>query len=171
MTVSPDNAARLRHNVAMLQQVGVNTQVITAQELQELQPACQVNDLVVAAYEPESGYADPRATTTAFMQRAQQQGAILREGVIVSGLRSAGGRVVGVDTNEGPIDAPIVVVMAGPWSDRLLKTVCLTFPITPQRAQIAFYQRPAALAQGQGVHRQAIGTYSRPMEANLSLVA
>ena len=37
MTVSPDNAERLRHNVAMLQQVGVNTQVITAQELQELQ--------------------------------------------------------------------------------------------------------------------------------------
>ena len=98
MTVSPENAARLRHNVAMLQQVGVNTQVITAQELQALQPACQVGDLVVAAYEPESGYADPRATTTAFMQRAQQQGAMLREGVMVTGLRTAGGRVVGVDT-------------------------------------------------------------------------
>src|SRR5499425_1720377 len=48
MTVSPDNTERLRHNVAMLQRVGVNTQVITAQELQELQPACQVGDLVVA---------------------------------------------------------------------------------------------------------------------------
>src|SRR5256712_2785351 len=145
MTVSPDNAERLRQNVTMLQHVGVNTQVITAQELRELQPACQVGDLVVAAYEPESGYADPRATTTAFMQRAQQQGAMLREGVMVTGLRTAGGRVVGVDTNEGPIDAPIVVVMAGPWSDRLLKTAGITFPITTQRAQIAFYERPAAL--------------------------
>ena len=35
MTVSPDNAERLRHNVAMLQQVGEHA-VITAQELQEL---------------------------------------------------------------------------------------------------------------------------------------
>ena len=87
MTVSPGNAERLRQNVAMLQHVGVNTRVITAQELRELQPWCQVEDLVVAAYEPESGYADPRATTTAFMQRAQQQGATLREGVIVTALR------------------------------------------------------------------------------------
>ena len=46
----------------MLQHIGVDTHVITARELRELQPLCQVGDLVVAAYEPKSGYADPRAT-------------------------------------------------------------------------------------------------------------
>jgi sarcosine oxidase subunit beta len=171
MTVSPDNAARLRHNVAMLQHLGVNTCVITAQELRELQPLCQVGDLVVAAYEPESGYADPRATTTAFMQRAQQQGATLQEGVLVTALRTAGGRVVGVNTTVGPIDAPIVVVMAGPWSDRLLQTVGLAFPITPQRAQIAFYHRPVELAQGHMVFIDgAVGTYFRPHGQDLTLI-
>jgi sarcosine oxidase subunit beta len=171
MTVSPGNAERLRQNVAMLQHVGVNTRVITAQELRELQPWCQVEDLVVAAYEPESGYADPRATTTAFMQRAQQQGATLREGVIVTALRTAGGRVVGVNTTAGPINAPIVIVMAGPWSDRLLKTVGLAFPITPQRAQIAFYHRPVELAQGHMVFIDgAVGTYFRPHGQDLTLV-
>lgn len=171
MTVSPENAERLRHNVAMLQRLGVNTRVITAGELQELQPACQVDGLVVAAYEPESGYADPRATTTAFMQRAQQQGAILREGVTVTGLRTAGGRVLGVDTHDGPMDAPIVVVMAGPWSDRLLQTAGIAFPLTPQRAQIAFYHRPAALAQGHMVFIDgALGTYFRPHGQELTLI-
>jgi len=171
MTVSPGNAERLRQNVAMLQHVGVNTRVITAQELRELQPWCQVEDLVVAAYEPESGYADPRATTTAFMQRAQQQGATLREGVIVTALRTAGGRVVGVNTTAGPINAPIVIVMAGPWSDRLLKTVGLAFPITPQRAQIALYHRPVELAQGHMVFIDgAVGTYFRPHGQDLTLV-
>ena len=171
MTVSPVNADRLRQNVTMLQHVGVPTQVITAQELRELQPLCQADDLVVAAYEPESGYADPRATTMAFMQRAQQHGATLREGIMVTGLRTAGGRVVGVDTNDGPIDAPIVVVMAGPWSDRLLKTVGIAFPITPQRAQIAFYHRPVELAQGHMVFIDgALGTYFRPHGQDLTLV-
>jgi sarcosine oxidase, subunit beta len=155
MTVSPDNAERLRHNVA----------------IRELQPLCQVGDLVLAAYEPESGYADPRATTTAFMQQAQQQGATLQEGVLVTALRTAGERVVGVNTNIGPIDAPIVVVMAGPWSDRLLKTVGLAFPITPQRAQIAFYHRPVELAQGHMVFIDgAVGTYFRPHGQDLTLV-
>jgi sarcosine oxidase subunit beta len=115
MTVTPDHADHLRKNVEMLRRVGVNTSVIAPQELQELQPFAQVDDLTVAAYESESGYADPLATTTAFMRQAQHQGARLREGVAVTAIRTSGGRVIGVDTSAGPFDAPIVVVMAGPW--------------------------------------------------------
>jgi len=64
-----------------------------------------------------------------------------------------------------------VVVMAGPWSDRLLKTVGMAFPITPQRAQIAFYHRPSALAQGHMVFIDgAVGTYFRPHGQDLTLV-
>lgn len=171
VTVTPDNAERLRKNVEMLQRIGVTTSVITAQELRELQPFARVDDLTVAAYEPESGYADPRATTTAFMQQAQRQGATLREGVRVTAIRTAGGRVIGVDTSGGPIDAPIVVVMAGPWSDRLLKTADIDFPLTPQRAQIAFYQRPAELAKGHMVFIDgALGTYFRPHGTELTLI-
>src|SRR5919108_3046545 len=113
MTVTPDNADRLRKNVEMLRRLGVKTSVLTSQELREVQPFTHVDDLTVAAYEPESGYADPRATATAFMQQAQQQGATLREGVAVTGIRTQGGRVGGVDTSDGPFEAPVVVVMAG----------------------------------------------------------
>jgi sarcosine oxidase subunit beta len=169
MTVTPDNADRLHHNVRMLQRLGVKTSVLTAQELRELQPFTHVDDLTVAAYEPESGYADPRATATAFMQQAQRQGATLREGVAVTAIRTSGGRVVGVDTTDGPFEAPVVVVMAGPWSDRLLRTVDIDFPLTPQRAQIAFYHRPPPLAQGHMVFIDgALGTYFRPHGEGLS---
>jgi sarcosine oxidase, subunit beta len=171
MTVSPDNADRLRKNVEMLQQVGVKTSVLTSQELRELQPFTQVDDLTVAAYEPESGYADPRATATAFMRQAQRQGATLREGVAVTAIRISGGRVVGVDTSDGPFAAPVVVVMAGPWSDRLLRTVGVDFPLTPQRAQIAFYHRPPPLAKGHMVFIDgALGAYFRPHGEGLTLI-
>jgi sarcosine oxidase subunit beta len=171
VTVPPDNADRLRQNVQMLQRIGVNTSVLTAQELRELQPFTQVDDLMVAAYEPESGYADPRATTTAFMRQAQRQGATLREGVAVTAIRTKGGRVVGVDTSEGAFEAPVVIVMAGPWSDRLLRTVDIDFPLTPQRAQIAFYHRPPPLAQGHMVFIDgALGAYFRPHAAGLTLI-
>jgi sarcosine oxidase subunit beta len=171
MTVTSDNADRLRKNVEMLQHVGVNTSVIGPQELRELQPFTQVDDLLVAAYEPESGYADPRATATAFMRQAQRQGAILHEGVAVSAIRLDGRRVVGVDTSAGHFDAPIVVVMAGPWSDRLLRTVDIDFPLTPQRAQIAFYHRPPPLANGHMVFIDGIlGTYFRPHGEGLTLI-
>jgi sarcosine oxidase subunit beta len=171
LTVTPDNADRLRKNVEMLQHVGINTSVISAQELRELQPFTQVDDLTVAAYEPDSGYADPRATATIFMQQAQRQGATLREGVAVSAIRIDGGRVVGVDTSDGRFDAPRVVVMAGPWSDRLLRTVDIDFPLIPQRAQIAFYHRPPPLAKGHMVFIDgALGTYFRPHGEGLTLI-
>ncbi len=171
MTVTPDNAERLRHNVAMLRRVGVNTSVLNPQELRELQPFTQVDDLTVAAYEPESGYADPRATATAFMQQALWHGATLREGVAVTAIRTTSGRVVGVDTTDGPFEAPIVVVMAGPWSDRLLRTVGIDLPLTPQRAQIAFYHRPPSLAEGHMVFIDgALGTYFRPHGEGLTLI-
>jgi sarcosine oxidase subunit beta len=171
MTVTPDNAERLRHNVAMLQAIGINTSVITPQELRELQPCAQVDDLTVAAYEPESGYADPVATATAFMQAALRQGATLREGVEVTAIRRAGGRVLGVDTTDGLFEAPVVVVMAGPWSDRLLQTVGIDFLLTPQRAQVAFYRRPPELARGHMVFIDgALGAYFRPHGDALSLI-
>jgi sarcosine oxidase, subunit beta len=171
MTVTPDNATRLRQNVQMLQHIGINTSVLTCQELRELQPFTQVDDLTVAAYEPESGYADPRATATAFMQQAQRQGATLHEGVAVTAIRTRGGHVVGVDTADGPFEAPVVAVMAGPWSDRLLRTVDIDFPLTPQRAQIAFYRRPPPLASGHMVFIDgAFGTYFRPHSEGLTLI-
>jgi glycine/D-amino acid oxidase-like deaminating enzyme len=171
VTVTPDNADRLRQNVEMLQRIGVNTAVITPQDLRALQPFAQVDDLAVAAYEPDSGYADPQATATAFLQQAQRHGATLREGVTVRAIRTSGGRVVGVDTPDGPFDAPTVVVMAGPWSDRLLRTVGIDFPLTLQRAQIAFYHRPPPLAEGHMVFIDgALGTYFRPHAEGLTLV-
>jgi sarcosine oxidase subunit beta len=171
MTVTPANVERLRKNVAMLQRIGVNTSVISAPELRALQPFCWVDDLSVAAYEPESGYADPKGTTSAFMHAARSRGASLREGVVVTGIRALGGHVIGVDTSEGPIDAPIVAVMAGPWSDRLLKTAGIPFPLAPQRAQIAFYQRPPELAKGHLVFIDgALGAYFRPHGQGLTLI-
>ncbi|MCA1647803.1 MAG: FAD-binding oxidoreductase, partial [Chloroflexi bacterium] len=61
--VSAENADRMRANVAMLQSIGVNTCVLTPAELHHQFPACEVQDVGLAAYEPDSGCADPVATT------------------------------------------------------------------------------------------------------------
>jgi sarcosine oxidase subunit beta len=105
------------------------------------------------------------------MQQAQRQGATLHEGVVVTAIRTSGGRVVSVDTSTGPFEAPIVIVAAGPWSDRLLRTADIDFPLTLQRAQIAFYRRPPPLAKGHMVFIDgALGTYFRPHGEELTLI-
>ncbi|MBI4639573.1 MAG: FAD-binding oxidoreductase [Candidatus Tectomicrobia bacterium] len=170
MTVTPENAEKLRKNVEMLKGIGIKTEVITAQDLRELQPFCHVDDLTLAAYEPESGYADPKATTYAFLHKAQEMGATLHEGVAVTKIRVEGHRVVGVETTDGSIDSPRVVLMAGPWSGRLAKTSGVEISIQPRRAQIAFFKRAPELARGHFVFIDgAQGSYFRPHGGELTL--
>ena len=55
-------ADALRANVAMHQGIGIDTRTVGPDEVAALVPGAVVDDIVVAAYEPRSGYADPSAT-------------------------------------------------------------------------------------------------------------
>ena len=78
--VDHGNIENLKANVMMHQRVGVNTRVVSPQEVRDIEPVCSLG-IGVGAYEPDSGYADPLLTTFAFAQRAKELGADLREGL------------------------------------------------------------------------------------------
>ncbi len=131
----------LAANVEMLRSVGVNTWLISREELLALDPAIAADDVAVAAYEPEGGYADPVATTLGFALRAQQLGAELRLGTPATGIRIEAGRVTGVTTPDGTISAGAVVLAAGAWANRLLSPLGLDFGLKPNRVQVAIFRR------------------------------
>lgn len=132
----------LAANVALQQRVGIRTSLVSADDLKDLAPHLDVRDLVAAAYEPDSGYADPVKTTTALAARAQALGAEVHEGVAVTGLLVTGDRVNGVKTAQGDIDAPVVVNAAGPWAARLARQAGIVLPIDVSRHQVASMRRP-----------------------------
>src|SRR6187551_1718681 len=51
------NVELLARNVAFQQSLGIETEVVTAEQLKELQPWCAADDIWTAAYEPISGFA------------------------------------------------------------------------------------------------------------------
>jgi glycine/D-amino acid oxidase-like deaminating enzyme len=53
--VSPDKSHLLRQNVARLQGIGVNTHLISSDELRALDPGVVTQDVDIAAYEPDAG--------------------------------------------------------------------------------------------------------------------
>src|SRR5215216_279155 len=171
MVVGPEDVERLRANVDILRGLGVETEVLTPQELGEAQPYARVDDVGAAAYEPLSGYADPHKTTLAFADAARRHGAVFHTGRAVTAIRTERGRVVGVETERGPIDAGAVVVAAGPWAPRLLTTAGVDLPIAPTLAEIAYLRRPAPVTEGHMVYIDRVaGAYFRPQAPRLTFV-
>jgi sarcosine oxidase subunit beta len=144
--VTPENEQKLRSNVDMLERVGVNTRVIGPQELSEVAPWWRVDDVVAAAWEPDSGCADPVGTVHGLLERAADLGTEVLTHTEVTGLESTGGRITGVQTNNGPIATSAVVVAGGVWAIPMLRDLGIPVEMEPVRVQVALFRRPPSMA-------------------------
>ena len=169
--VTPDLTEKLRANVRMQQDLGVNTRVVAREEIAEVQPGLWLDDVDLAAYEPEAGYADPPSVAYSLMTAARERGVRLRTGTAVTKITTQGGRVTGVETDQGPVAAPTVLIAANAWSRPLLQSVGQDLPISVERHEVAVAERPPALAGGHvTVLDGPLDTYFRVEGSNLTLI-
>jgi sarcosine oxidase subunit beta len=169
--VAPQFADHLRRNVEMLKGIGVNTRAITGAELRDLQPFANVDDIGAAAYEPDSGYANPAETVEGFRRRATELGARVLQWTAVTRVIRQESRVTGVETSAGRIDAGSVIVAAGAWSRRLCAEIGLELHARPKAIDTVAVTRPPELAKGHMVFIDNVqGNYFRPESGGLTLV-
>ena len=132
----------LERNVAMQQELGVNTGLVTAADLREVAPMLVVDEAEGLAWEPESGYADPYLVTTSYAARARDLGAEIKMRAPARMIEVSGDRVRAVVTDEGRVETPVAVVAAGPWSKGELAKVGVDMPLDTVRHQVASLTRP-----------------------------
>lgn len=167
----PEYHTQLEANVAMHRSLGVNTQLLPAQDALKLDPSLYVEDVTHVVYEPESGFADPNATTFSLAQAAQQHGVEFLFGTTVTRVQTAGKRVTGVETTQGTIAAPVVVVVAGAWANQLFAPLGLDLGLQPRRAEIAIFRWPHDRAPQHLTYIDRIHQmWVRPIDGNCSLV-
>jgi len=169
--VRPEYEDALRENVKMHQQIGIPTFLITSEDVRRLAPEFVTDDFSIAAYEPESGYADPSSTTRSFIEAARLKGANLVQDCQVSGIKVEAGRVKGVETNQGAFFAPLVVNAAGAWAARIGRMAGLEVPVETWRHETLFIRRPPELGPSHPtVIDDALSMYFRPETGGLTLV-
>jgi sarcosine oxidase subunit beta len=134
--------AALRARVSRDRSLGWESTIVEPADVFRLAPYVQVDDVALAAYEPGAGYASGRDTTRGFVERAVQLGADVQTGLEVVGLIELGGRITGVRTTSGSIDATIVVIAAGARSAALLQSVGLSLPVVPVLTRTAAFAWP-----------------------------
>jgi sarcosine oxidase, subunit beta len=140
--IAPGQEPQLRANVAMMRALGVDTFLVGPKELRELDPWICVDDVELAAYEPESGYANPSATANGFAQRARELGVDIRLGLPATRVLAERNRVVGVETPEGRIATRSVVLATGAWTDPLLAPLGIELGLQVNRIQVVIFRRP-----------------------------
>jgi sarcosine oxidase subunit beta len=172
LQISPPEAAQAtREIVALQQRLGVKAELLSVDDVHTLYPALNTEKVAVGAYEPEGGFADPHSLASSFVDRARERGAAVHLGMPVRQVLVEGHRVRGVLTDRGRIDAPIVVIAAGPWAQQVGRMVGVDFPLQVLRSQIAIFQ-PQQVAENPSlvVVDPLHGTYFRPEVGNITLV-
>src|SRR4051812_19663989 len=161
---------RVRANSAAHRAMGVDSRVVGPDEIRGIAPALVGGD-EVAAYEPGSGYADPSMTATSFLAAARARGARLMTAAEVTAIPVEGGRVIGIRSSRGNVDAPVVVDAAGAWARGVAALAGLDIPVDVWRHDTGYLcltdavQRPIPV-----VIDNSRGMYFRPEGTDLLLV-
>lgn len=161
----------LEFNVEMQKRNGVNVTKISPSDLKHIIPHINPEGVVTVAYHPDSGYADPLATTASFGVRAKELGAEILEDTQVIGIDASGGKIREVTTDKGVISTSVAVNCAGAWGQKISQLVGIDIPLRTTRPQVGFIQRPLEFT---GLHPICIdfvtGSYCRPDSTKLTLI-
>ena len=114
---------------------GLETRVLSREGVQELLPELR-GDWRGGLHVPSDGQADPDLVTAAFARAAEAAGATIQSDCAALRIELTAGRVSGVLTERGLIEAPTVVCAAGAWSARLLRAVGVKIPQRAVRSTV-----------------------------------
>jgi glycine oxidase len=112
---------------------------LTPEAVRRLEPAVSPS-VVAGLYLPRSQNVYAPLYVKALAHGAAARGTTLCEGVTVTGVTRAGGRVTGVSTTAGPIACQALVLATGAWTGRAAAWLDAALPVGPQRGQIMALQ-------------------------------
>ena len=129
MATTAERFEELKRSASMAKVFDLPVEVISPEQVKELYPIANVDDLVGGIHIPSDGYANAVDITQALAKGARNGGARIVENCKVTKIRHDGERVTGVDTEQGPIDADHVVLCGGMWTRDLAASIGVTVPL------------------------------------------
>src|SRR4051794_7148720 len=124
-----ERMVQLRRTAANAEAYDLDCRMLTADEAGERWPPMRVDDLLGAIWLPGDGKVNPTDLTQSLAKGARQRGARIAERVRVTGFTTADGRVTGVDTDHGHVEAEVVVNCGGQWAKALGDLAGVTVPL------------------------------------------
>jgi 4-methylaminobutanoate oxidase (formaldehyde-forming) len=129
LACTPEWLEERRRMAVAARRLGVNYLEISPAEVKELWPLADTSDILAGFFTPEDGRANPVDFTMALAKGARMGGAQIFEETAVTGINQKDGRVTGVVTEKGDIEAEYVANCAGLWGRELGKLAGVSIPL------------------------------------------
>ena len=167
-----DRMDEYRYYAGVAKTIGVDVKFLTPDEVKEIWPLCETDDLLGAIQHPADGYIQPADLTQALARGARDRGATIYRQTTVTGIvQRANGEWL-VQTDQGDITCEHVISATGNFARRTGAMVGLDVPVIPVEHQYivteahpAIQARKAAGLPEMGVLRESDSSWYMREEA------
>ncbi len=129
IAINNERVDKLRRVADFVRGFGIDVEEISKREVKDMWPLFDTHDVVCGFYTADDGRGNPVDITMALAKGARMGGATLMEGVSVTGIHKKKGRVTGVATDRGDIEAEYVVNCGGMWAREIGKMAGVNVPL------------------------------------------
>ncbi len=122
-----------RHELAIMEEAGVAIEVLESAQLLELEPCLRHSRLAFAGALrlPDEQSGDGQKFALGLADRCRAMGVEFRFGVTIGGLGASGGRIAGIRTTSGMVEADAYVLALGSYSPLIAASIGLDLPVYP----------------------------------------
>jgi len=139
--------------------LGFEMQLLSPDEAKALYPLMSTDGLVGAAFIADDGHVDPYSLTQAFARGTRASGGRIFEGVQVTGLTVKDRRISHVVTDQGTVEAEIIVNAAGLWARQVGWMAGVNLPAGVVEHQFMVTEKSGLIPDGLPTFRDPDGSY------------
>jgi 4-methylaminobutanoate oxidase (formaldehyde-forming) len=132
---SEERMEELRRQAGWAKTFGLPLELISAEEAKGLFPLMSTEGVLGAAWLPTDGYIDPAQLTYALADGARRGGCRIFTNTRVTGIEVRDGRVRGVRTEQGDVEAEVVVDAGGMYAAEIARMAGVRVPVIPMSHQ------------------------------------
>jgi len=130
------DASTFKHNVELQNRLGVQTQLLSGDEVRARLPLMKFEDAIAGTFNQKDGMVDPNSVVAGYISAAQKMGVKTLTRVEVTGICVKGDEVAAVETTQGTIQTRLLLNTAGPWAGLIGEMAGVQIPVVPMRRQM-----------------------------------
>ncbi len=131
VATTADRLEELKRQLTFAQRFDIEARQVCSEEIKEIYPLINIEDLVGGVFIKKDGQADPVGVANVMAKAARQNGVTIIEKCPVKKIVTKNNKIVGVETIFGKIECEYVVLATGMWSRQIAKEIDVSIPLYP----------------------------------------